>query len=57
MLSSWVTQQHVRFILGGITFVSGSLLARLLANQSSLAIGIFTIVLAALVGMGKQASP
>lgn len=57
MLSGWVTQHYVRFILGGTAFFSGFLMTRLLMSYMNLVIGSLLLLLAALVGMGKQASP
>lgn len=59
MLRSWATRRSVRFTLGALVFICGFTAAKVLVIQSGLALAIiiFTVGLAVLVGAGKQASP
>ncbi len=59
MIESWATQRPIRSLLAGSTLLGGFAVATLLLRQNglTLAIAIFSISLAALVGGGKLASP
>ena len=59
MIEVWATQRSVRLFLTGTILVAGFALAALLIQQRNftIAMAIFSISLAALVGAGKLASP
>lgn len=59
MIEIWTAQRSVRVFLAISVLAAGFALAVLLIRQEEfvLAIAIFTIGLAALVGVGKQATP
>lgn len=59
MIESWATQRPVRSLFAVSALLVGFAVATLLLRQNSLtlAIAIFSISLAALVGGGKLASP
>lgn len=59
MLQSCATRRSVRFMLGAFAFIAGFTGAKVLLIQSGLALAmiVFTVGLAALVGAGKQATP
>ena len=59
MIESWTTQRPVRSLFAGSALLGGFAVAILLLRQSdfTLAIAIFSISLAAMVGGGKLASP
>lgn len=59
MIEAWATQRSVRLFLTGTILVAGFALAALLIQQRNFAIAmaIFSVSLAALVGAGKLASP
>ena len=59
MIGAWATQRYVRLLLSGGALVGGFVIAELIIRQShfTIAVGIFAISLAALVGAGKLASP
>jgi len=59
MLEAWVIQRHVRFFSAGSALTVGFVVTRQLLHTSSFTVAmiIFSISLAALVGAGKLASP
>ncbi len=59
MVRIWAAQRYMRFLFGGSALAGGFMGAELLLHQDrfSIAVGVFAIVLAALVGTGKLASP
>lgn len=59
MIEAWATQRSVRLFLTGSILVAGFVLAALLIQQRNftIATAIFSVSLAALVGVGKLASP
>lgn len=59
MIGTWVAQRYVRFCLSSGVLIAGFASAEVLLRQSSFAVAmeIFPIGLAALVGASKLASP
>jgi len=59
MIEAWATQRSVRLFLTGTILAAGFASAALLIQQRNftIAMAIFSISLAALVGAGKLASP
>ncbi len=59
MIGAWATQLYMRLLLGGSALVGGFVLVERLMpqNRFAIAVGVFAIALASLVGVGKFASP
>ena len=59
MIEAWATQRHVRTFFAGGTLIASFVAALFLLQQSdfTIALVIFSVALAALVGTGKLASP
>ncbi len=59
MIATWTSQRVLRFYLAGGALVIGFTSAELLIRQTSFASVtiIYSIILAALVGIGKLATP
>jgi hypothetical protein len=59
MIEAWVSQRPVRILLTIGTLVVGFVLAVLLTHEGhfSIAMAVFSICLATLVGTGKLATP
>lgn len=59
MITSWPMQRSMRYFLAGAALFSGFILTKLLIHQSNFTLitGVFSTGLAALVGVGKLASP
>ncbi len=59
MIEIWAMQRYMRFFLAGSVLAAGFAAGMLLIPQNGffIAIAIFSIALAALVGAGKLASP
>ena len=59
MIGVLASQRPVRLFLAGCVCIGGWVLGELLRHQGSfgLAMAVFSVSLAALVGMGKLASP
>ena len=59
MIEAWATQRHVRIFFAGSTLIASFVAALFLLQQAdfTIAVVIFSVALAALVGTGKLASP
>jgi hypothetical protein len=59
MIKMWMIERNVRLILAGCFFASGLILAMLFlqVTYAPFVIGLFSVGLASLIGIGKRATP